>query len=174
MLSKSLLSLFSFLRKPPQHMPVDTFARELSKAEEIIKRAPLEKIKPRVEAFLEDPQRYRVNKSAPSPEEIEKLNALGPIAKDLFLKYESIYPIYCDTKYVRRNVGPSAYAPGFIRIATTVEFTEVVVSPKEDVVFEVDSEDECPDQTGSSPTVFHYLLLDEWLTKDDPEILHDL
>lgn len=131
-----------------------------------VKALPLEEARRLALAALENRARFHIVESQPGPEEAAALEWLPPGARELFERYERIEHVYADTKYLRKNIGPAEYRPGFIRLATSIDATELVVRPGEEFLYEIDGSEESDDQLYGMPSVFHQIVMEERLTTE--------
>lgn len=150
------------------------FESRLLRARQIIEHASAEQVRPRVEAFLNNTSRYETRTSQLLPKDVEKVKLLGKYLQEFFSQYEYVRPVYSDSEYSRTGIGPSKYALGRIRVGTTAEHAEFVVSPGEDVLFEVDGIGDSLELSESYPSIFHWLLLEEWLLTHESSLLRGL
>lgn len=118
-------------------------------------------------SLIQDSERYRTVCSAPTDEEREAISQLPPGACMLFERYSRIECSRSDTKYIREEVGPADYRLGFLRIGRALDATERVVRPGQEFVFEIDGSEESDDVLEGLPSVYHWIVFENWLTLGD-------
>ena len=117
-------------------------------------------------SILEDRERYRATQSCPSAQESDVLKELAPGLREFFTHYERIQPVYSDTDYNRATIGASECLDGYVRVARSVEHTELVVRLGHETVYETDGTEGALDESARMPSIFHWVVLEERLTKD--------
>jgi hypothetical protein len=112
-------------------------------------------------AILNDKQCYRLLPSGPDEMESQLLLLFPPGLRELMEKYARIEPLRTDIAYIRAEMGPSEYRPGFLRIAMTHSATELVVHPEQEPVNEIDGSEGSEMVLESMPSEFHRIIFDE-------------
>jgi hypothetical protein len=81
--------------------------------------------------------------------------------REIFSKYYSIKSVAGEAYLSRDVVGPAEYGSGLWRIGTNMDFTEIVVRPNADDVYEIDGSEKSEAALSSSrlPTIFHWILV---------------
>ena len=136
---------------------VSSRSRANRQAREDIQRVlalPFHEVKQHALDLIADPRRFRtIAGNVSTNPEIERL---GPILREFFSRFESIQEIHGDFSVSRQAVGSSALRPGFLKIGSDFEFSELVTRPGEDEVFIVTGADHPLD---GLPTIYHNIYL---------------
>jgi hypothetical protein len=107
--------------------------------------------------MISDPLRFRSMTRPLSPNPL--IDTLGPVLRDFFERFESVEEIQGDFKASCRAVSPSAIRPGFIKIGTDFEHSELVAHAGDDRVYIVtDPNHALGDRM---PTIYHDICLQE-------------
>lgn len=137
-----------------------------SRIREEVEALPLAEARRLALAALEDRARFHIVESQAGPEEASVLEQLPEGARELFEKYEQIEHVYTDTKYLRKNIGPAEYLPGFLRLGTSIDSTELAVRPGQEFLYEIDGSEESEAQLYGMSSVFHQIVMEERLTTE--------
>lgn len=111
----------------------------------------------RAEQLMADPQKFVVENA--------RSNAM-PLRKELpaelvaFLaKYESVRTVDGEFNVAWKLIGKSDFRPGFLRIGTDFDYTEVVVKPGVETIYEIDGGESGESEMTSFPSIFHLIVL---------------
>ena len=144
MLANWLLALQR--RSPAYKKAVDEIER--------ISALPFEEVKQHALEMISDPHRFRSVTSPLSPNPL--IETLGPALRDFFQCFESVKEINGEYAVSRLAVEPSRLRPGFIKIGTDFEHSELVTQVGDDRVYIVTDAEHVLD---SSPTIYHDICL---------------
>lgn len=144
-----------------------TLLEEVTRIHEEVCLLTMEEARSLALTALRNTQRFQVIESPPGAEEMGVLKELAPQLRALFMEYASICHVFSDTKYIRRNMGPSQLRAGFLRIATSIDHTELVVRPGEECVYEIDGSEGSEAPIEGMPSVFHQIVFEERLTAEN-------
>jgi hypothetical protein len=123
---------------------------------ERIRALPTEQVKQHALEMILDPRRFRTATEPLSPNPL--IEKLGPLLRDFFERFESVEEIYGDFKVSRRAVSPSTIRPGFIKIGTDFEHSELITQVGDDRVYIVTDAEHV---ISPSPTIYHDICLQE-------------
>lgn len=110
----------------------------------------------RARELLANPRKFAV--TAGGPFERTAAPDLGGAAAALFRDYSSIRSVAGELHLSRELIAPSALKPGFLRIGTDIEHTEMAVMPGADPVYELDELSRGESPTPTYRTVFHLIV----------------
>ncbi len=119
-----------------------------------VRALPFDNVKQRALDLIADTRRFRcVTESLSGNPAIERL---GPILRDFFSHFESVQEINGDFSVSRQAVGDSSLRPGFLKIGSDFEHSELVARPGDDEVFIVTDGEHVLD---GDPTIYHNICL---------------
>jgi hypothetical protein len=115
---------------------------------------PFEQVKQHALELVSDQRRFRsITDNLSHNPAIEKL---GPVLRDFFSRFESVEEVNGDFAVGRQSVADSALRPGFLKVGSDFEHSELVVRPGEDRVFIVTDSEHVLD---GLPTIYHNIYL---------------
>ncbi len=152
------------LRRAWRKLTGAAFLEELAHVYEEVRRLTMDEARHLAFSILEDEERYRVTRPESTEAQREMLSKLAPGLREFFGHFERVQCVYADDDYNRSDIGEAAHRKGFLRVATSIEHTELVVRPGEEKVYEVDGSEETLDESASVPSIFHWVILTERLT----------
>ena len=115
---------------------------------------PFEQVKQHALELISDQHRFRsVTDNLSNNPTIEKL---GPVFREFFSHFESVEEVNGDFAVSRQSVADSALRPGFLKVGSDFEHSELVVRPGEDRVFIVTDSEHVLD---GLPTIYHNIYL---------------
>lgn len=113
---------------------------------------PFEQVKQQALHLLSDSKRFRVLQAESST----PIDNVGPILQEFFCTFDSVEELNGDFFVSRQAVAESAFRPGFIKIGTDFEHSELVVKPGEAWVFIVT---DAYHRLDGLPTIYHNICL---------------
>jgi hypothetical protein len=127
------------------------------KAKEDIEKVlalPFEQVKQRAVELISDTLRFRSITDHLSNNPL--IERLGPVLQDFFAHFESVEEVNGEFFVSRQAVTDSTLRPGFLKIGSDFEHSELVVRPGEDRVFIVTDSEHVLD---GLPTIYHNICL---------------
>lgn len=134
------------------------FAGRMDALEQQIFNLPLSDAKTRAEALLATPDSYGRSAPAEARLELSPDLELPSSALDFFTRYESLEELDGAARLSRRMIGRSATDPRYVRIGTEIDDAEIVVSPRSDTVYVIDSTEPTDSPEEQYPSIYHYIL----------------
>lgn len=111
----------------------------------------------RAEEFLADPHKFVVEKAQSNA--VPRRNELASELQAFFTKYESVRETGGEFNISWKLIGESDFRPGFLRIGTDFDQTELVVKPGVKTVYEIDGSERDESEMTMYPSIFHLILL---------------
>lgn len=119
-----------------------------------VRALPFDVVKQHALGLIADPRRFEtITENLSHNPAIERL---GPLLRDFFSRFESVREINGDFFVSRKAVGNSSLRPGFLKIGSDFESSELVTRPGEDEVFIVTDAEHVLD---GLPTIYHNICL---------------
>ena len=111
----------------------------------------------RSEQLMADPQKFVVEKAQDNAVPLRKELAAELVA--FFSKYESVRTTGGEFNVTWKLIGDSDFRPGFLRIGTDFDHTELVVKPRVETIYEIDGSESSETEMTSFPSIFHLIIL---------------
>lgn len=135
--------------------------------EKEVRALPLDEARSLALSMIANEERFTTVRARPDAQEMQALEALPPIARAFFEEYDCVAGTHACCAFHRDKVGPAEFRAGFIRIGRSIDFTELVVHPGSDVVYEIDGMEESDEELKGSPSIYHQIVLEEQLVRDE-------
>jgi len=161
------------LRQIDEYCNLREFRLKYTQVKSQLERVPPELLRQEVIGILSEKAHFNSRVSVPAPEERRILDKLHPSIRQIFEKYQYLYPVNAHTVYSREKIGPSVNAAGYMRIAWSMDYTEIVARPGKEPVYQIDGTEKSSEEYDSYPSIYHWILLEEWIACDDDFLVTD-
>jgi hypothetical protein len=111
----------------------------------------------RTEQLLADPQKFIVERARSNAVPLRAQLAGELVA--FFEKYESVREKNGEFHVSWKLIGESDFRPGFLKIGTDSDSTEIVVKPGMETVYEIDGSESSEAEMTQFPGIFHLIIL---------------
>jgi len=131
--------------------------REYQDAQAYIQKVlalPFNEVKQQALNLIADSHRFHTIEAPPANN--PAIERLGPVLREFFSRFESVRDMQGDFYVGRSAIGDSCLRPGFVKIGSDFESSELVVRPGEDRVFIVTDPEHRLD---GLPTIYHNICL---------------